>query len=99
LAEGGRLVIIGVGAGSEVSLQLGLLMGKRARISGSTLRARDRVAKGSVVEGVRRHVVPHLACGALGVPVCETFPFAEAARAYDRFEAGHKLGKVVLVAG
>ncbi len=98
LAEGGRVVVIGIGGGGEVSLHLGLLMGKRARISGSTLRGRDRVAKGSVIEGVRRHVLPHLASGALGVPVCDTFPFAEAARAYDRFEAGHKLGKVVLVA-
>ncbi len=99
LGVGGRIAVIGIGSGREVTLQLGAVMAKRARISGSTLRARDRVAKGSVVEAVRRHVLPHLASGALSVPVCATFTFAEAAAAYDRFEAGHKLGKVVLVAG
>ncbi len=98
LGVGGRIAVIGIGSGGEVALQLGAVMAKRARISGSTLRARDRVAKGSVVEGVRRHVLPHLASGALRVPVCATFGFAEAAAAYDRFEAGRKLGKVVLVA-
>lgn len=98
LATGGRVVVIGLGSGGEVQLQLGILMAKRARLSGSTLRARDRVAKAQVVEGVRRHVLPHLASGAIRVPVCETFGFAEATAAYERFEAGAKLGKVVLSA-
>jgi NADPH:quinone reductase-like Zn-dependent oxidoreductase len=71
-------------------------MASRARIMGSTLRARDRTAKAAVVDGVRRHVLPHLAAGEITIPVCETFPFAEAGRAYDRFEAGSKLGKIVL---
>jgi NADPH:quinone reductase len=75
------------------------VMGKRARLSGSTLRARDRVQKAAVLEGVRRHVLPHLASGAIRLPVCATFAFDEATRAYERFEAGAKLGKVVLVAG
>jgi len=99
LAVGGRMVVIGIGSGGEVPLQLGVLMGKRARLSGSTLRARDRVAKAAVVDGVRRHVLPHLASGAIRVPVCATFAFSEATRAYERFEAGGKLGKVVLVGG
>ena len=29
------------------------------------------------------------------VPVAETFPLAEAAPAYERFEAGGKFGKIV----
>ncbi len=97
LAERGRISVIGLGSGGEVQLQLGVVMAKRARISGSTLRGRDRVAKGLVIDGVARHVLPHLATGAITVPVCDTFAFAHAERAYDRFEAGGKLGKVVLV--
>ena len=31
------------------------------------------------------------------VPVAATFPLAEAASAYERFAAGAKLGKIVLV--
>jgi NADPH:quinone reductase-like Zn-dependent oxidoreductase len=72
-------------------------MGTRVRISGSTLRARDRTAKATVTDGVRRHVLPHLAAGEITIPIWETFSFAEAGRAYDRFEAGGKLGKIVLV--
>lgn len=94
----GRLVVIGVGSGAGVELNLFALMGKRARLSGSTLRSRNRAEKAVVVERVRRHVVPHLAGGALSVPVWATFPFAEAAAAYDAFQAGGKLGKIVLVA-
>ncbi len=96
LATNGRIVVIGIGSGGQVELNLGRIMATRGRISGSTLRARDRAAKATVVDGVRRHVLPHLAAGRISVPVCDTFPFAEAERAYDRFAAGHKLGKVVL---
>jgi NADPH:quinone reductase-like Zn-dependent oxidoreductase len=98
LAVGGRMVVIGIGSGGQVELNLGQVMATRARISGSTLRARDRVAKAAVVEGVRRHVLPHLGAGELEIPVCAAFPFPEPGAAYDRFEAGGKLGKIVLVA-
>jgi NADPH:quinone reductase len=97
LAPGGRIVVIGIGSGGQVEFNLGQLMGLRARISGSTLRARDRTAKATVVEGVRRHVLPNLAAGRLRVPVCDTVTFPEVERAYDRFAAGGKLGKIVLV--
>ncbi len=40
LAVGGRIVVIGVGAGAKVELNLLALMGSRATIGGSTLRAR-----------------------------------------------------------
>ena len=41
LAERGRICVIGVGAGAKVELNLVALMGKRARIHGSVLRARS----------------------------------------------------------
>jgi len=94
----GRVVVIGVGSGAKVEFNLSQIMGLRAQISGSTLRGRDRATKAMVVDGVRRHVLPSLASGALSVPVSATFPFAQAEAAYDHFEAGGKLGKIVLVA-
>ena len=42
-------------------------------------------------------MLPLVAAGALRVPVAETFPLAEAAAAYERFAAGGKLGKLVLL--
>ena len=98
LAGGGRVVVIGVaGGGNGLGLDLLLLMSKRGRISGSTLRSRDRQAKATVADGVAAHVLPLVRSGRLRVPVLEAFPLAEAAAAYDRFTAGGKLGKIVLV--
>ena len=41
--------------------------------------------------------MPAFASGDLSVPVAATFPLAEAEAAYERFEAGGKLGKIVLL--
>ena len=97
LAIGGRVVVIGVGAGPRLELDLLALMAKRAWIGSSTLRARDRVGKAIVANEVASHVLPLLSSGAVRVPVCDTFPMSEAASAYERFGVGSKLGKVVLV--
>jgi NADPH:quinone reductase-like Zn-dependent oxidoreductase len=98
LGVGGRLVVIGVGAGARAQIDFRLLMGKRARISASTLRARPLEEKALVVRRLERHVLPLLADGRVRVPVEATFPLAEAQAAYDRFAAGGKLGKIVLLA-
>jgi len=97
LATGGRICVIGVGAGFKAELNLLALMGKRARISGSTLRARPLEEKATLARRLERHVLPLLAAGAIEVPVAATFPLDEVAAAYERFTAGGKLGKVVLL--
>jgi NADPH2:quinone reductase len=98
LAIGSRVVVIGVGSGARIDLDLFTLMSRRARIGGSTLRARSRREKADVTAAVTAHVLPALAAGRLRVPVCETFALSDAARAYDRFGSGAKFGKVVLIA-
>ncbi len=96
LATGGRIVVIGVSAGAKAEINLLALMGKRARIHGSTLRARPLEEKALAARGVEREVLPLLAAGKVSVPVAEVFPLDQAAAAYDRFAAGGKLGKIVL---
>jgi NADPH:quinone reductase-like Zn-dependent oxidoreductase len=98
LATGARVVVIGVGGGARIELDLLALMGSRARLSGSTLRARSRTDKGLVAAGVASHVLPLVASGRVRVPVCATFPMGHPAAGYDHFAAGQKVGKVVLVA-
>ena len=71
-------------------------MAKRARIHGSTLRARPLEEKAAASRAVERHVLPLVENGTVKVPVHRTFPLAEAAAAYDLFAAGGKLGKIVL---
>jgi NADPH2:quinone reductase len=97
LATGGRIAIIGVGGGARAELDLLALMGKRGRIHGSTLRARPLEQKADAAQRVARHVLPALAAGRVRVPVAATYPMTDAAEAYDRFAAGAKLGKIVLV--
>ena len=98
LAIGGRIAVIGVGAGFRAEVNLLALMGAQARIHGSLLRPRPPAEKAAVAARVERHVLPLLASGALTVPVAATFPLADAAAAYERFAAGGKLGKIVLLA-
>jgi NADPH2:quinone reductase len=98
LATGGRISVIGVGAGATAEVSLLALMTARGRIHGSTLRARPVEEKALAARRIERHVVPLLAAGTVTVPIAETFPMDRAAAAYERFAAGGKLGKIVLVA-
>jgi putative PIG3 family NAD(P)H quinone oxidoreductase len=97
LATGGRISVIGVGAGAKVEVNLLELMGTRGRIHGSTLRARSLEEKAIVARRVERHVLPLLANGVVRVPLHSTFPMADASAAYEQFAAGGKLGKIVLL--
>jgi putative PIG3 family NAD(P)H quinone oxidoreductase len=96
LATEGRICVIGVSAGVKAGLNLLALMGKRARIHGSTLRARPLEEKANAARRLEREVLPLFETGVLEVPIAETFALADAAAAYDRFAAGGKLGKIVL---
>jgi putative PIG3 family NAD(P)H quinone oxidoreductase len=99
LETGGRIAVIGTGAGATAEINLGLVMMKRARIHGSTLRARPLELKAIATRAVERSVLPALAGGEIAVPIAETFPLERVADAYDRFRAGAKLGKIVLLPG
>jgi NADPH:quinone reductase-like Zn-dependent oxidoreductase len=97
LATGGRLMVIGVGAGATVELDLRKLMGRRSRLLASNLRSRALEEKADAARRVEHQALPLLAAGRLRIPVAATFPLADAQAAYDRFAAGGKLGKLVLV--
>jgi putative PIG3 family NAD(P)H quinone oxidoreductase len=96
LATCGRITVIGIGAGAKGELHLGALMAKRGRIHGSMLRARPLEDKALTARGVERSVLPLLAAGTVRVPIADTYPLDRAEEAYERFEAGGKLGKIVL---
>ena len=63
-----------MGAGAKGEINLGLLLMKRARIHGSTLRARPLEAKALTARAMERSVLPLLASGGVRVPIAETFP-------------------------
>lgn len=96
LAPGGRVCFIGVGAGPKTEFNALHLMGKRARIFGSTLRAAPLEEKAMLARRMERHVLPHFG-QQLQVPVDSTFPLDEVHEAYEYFSAGGKFGKVILI--
>ncbi len=99
LGIGGRIAVVGIGAGAKGDLHLGTLMAKRGRIHGSMLRPRPLEGKALTARAMERSVLPLLADGSVRVPIAVTFPLEQAEAAYERFEAGGKLGKIVLVMG
>ena len=96
LAPLGRICVIGIGAGAKAEINLALLMAKRGAIHASTLRARSLEDKAHAARLVERSVLPGFASGDLSVPVTATFPLEDVSAAYERFQAGGKLGKIVL---
>jgi NADPH:quinone reductase len=96
LSIGGRIVVIGIGAGAQAQLHLGALMSKRGRVQASTLRPRPLEEKALTARAMERSVLPLLADGAVRVPVAARYPIGEAEAAYARFQEGGKLGKIVL---
>jgi len=97
LAVGGRLVVIGLQGGRRGELDLGQLVGKRATIAGTTLRARPPAQKAAIVSGVRAAVWPLIAEGRIRPVIDSRYPMREAARAHARAESDPPLGKLLLV--
>lgn len=97
LATGARVVVIGVGAGPLMELDLLHLMSARALVRGSTLRARPLADR---VLATRRAGTAFAALwsrDAWRVPVADRHGLADVGIAYDRFAAGGHLGKHLLV--
>jgi NADPH:quinone reductase-like Zn-dependent oxidoreductase len=98
LSTGGRIVVIGVsGGGAKVEFNLLALMGKRATISGSTLRGRTTEEKAAVARALEHTAGALVAEGVITVPVAEAIPMERAGHAYERFQESGKFGKFVLV--
>ncbi len=96
LAPLGRIGVVGIGAGAQTELDLRALMYKRVRIFGTVMRARSLEEKAMMTRAVERAVMPGFVSGDLSVFVSATYPLDEVAAAYERFQAGGKLGKIVL---
>lgn len=99
LDTGGRIAVIGLGAGARAEIDLRLLMARRARVHGSTLRARPLDEKALAARRVEREVLPALAEHRVRVPLAGRYELGQVTAAYERFAAGTKFGKIVLVLG
>ncbi len=99
LATEGRLSIVATQGGRTGQLDIGKLMQKRAKVMGSTMRARTAAEKGEIAQRLLRDVWPMLPAKNPIRPVIDsTFPLAEARLAHQRMESGEHIGKIVLLA-
>ncbi|MFI1290820.1 NAD(P)H-quinone oxidoreductase [Streptomyces sp. NPDC020792] len=97
LAVNGRLAIIGMQGGAKGELNIGTLLGKRAAISATSLRARPLGEKAAIVAAVREHVWPLFADGHVRPVVDQELPMSDAAAAHRILEQSGHIGKVLLV--
>jgi putative PIG3 family NAD(P)H quinone oxidoreductase len=96
LATGGRLVVIGLQRGTRAELDLGVLLGKRASVRATTLRARPAEEKAAIVAAVREQVWPLIAAGRVRPVIDRVLPLAEAPEAHRLMENGSHFGKILL---
>ncbi|HVB19651.1 MAG TPA: zinc-binding dehydrogenase [Acidimicrobiales bacterium] len=96
LAPFARVVVIGVGAGSLLEVDLRTIMVKRLTLTGSTLRARSREEKTQVIERVAQTLLPLWRSGDLHVELSRVFDLEQIAEAYDYFAESGKFGKVIV---
>jgi putative PIG3 family NAD(P)H quinone oxidoreductase len=98
LAVNGRLSVIGSQGGRRAELDLLTLMGKRASIFATTLRARPAAEKNAIVQAVRDNVWPLIDSGQVKPVIDTELPMPDAAQAHQRLaESGHT-GKILLLA-
>src|SRR5712691_3413864 len=87
LATGGRLAVIGLQGGARGELDLGAMLGKRATVRATSLRARPTHEKAAIVAGVADLVWPLIAAGQIRPVIDTVLPLDEAAQAHRLMEA------------
>jgi NADPH2:quinone reductase len=100
LATDGQLVVIGMQGGVTGELNLGKLLSKRARIIGTTLRARPvsgANGKTAIVQAVTASVWPMIAEGRVRPVIGARMPIQDAGAAHRRLLAGKVIGKILLI--
>jgi NADPH2:quinone reductase len=96
LAPRGRIVVIGLMAGSSTDIQLGALLHKRATIIGTVIRARPIEEKIRVAQMLERELAPLFVEKKLTPVVDRVLPLAEARKAHEAMQKNETFGKIVL---
>ena len=97
LAMDGHLVMLGFLGGAKANdVDLLTILGKRAVITGSLLRARTKDEKAAIAEQLREYIWPVLEAGRCLPIIDQVFDYTDAAKAHARMEGGDHIGKIVL---
>jgi len=96
LALKGRLIFVGTTSGAKAEIDYSVVMRKRLRIMGTSLRTRSIEEKATATRLFAQHVVPLLASGKVRPVIDSVFGFDEVRAAHQRIESNESFGKVVL---
>jgi putative PIG3 family NAD(P)H quinone oxidoreductase len=99
LATGGRILCIATRDRTPASVDMGLLMRKRATLIGTTLRARPLSERVAIIAAVREQVWPLLAEGRIHPVIDSVFPLEDVPAAHRRMESSSHRGKILLRVG
>jgi putative PIG3 family NAD(P)H quinone oxidoreductase len=97
LTTRGRLIFVGTTSGSKAEIDYGILMRKRLKIMGTSLRTRSTEEKASATRLFAEQVVPLLASGQVRPVIDEVFKIDDVRAAHERIESNETFGKVVLM--
>ncbi len=96
LAQGGRLVLIGLMKGARAEIDLAAVMRRHLHIIGSTLRTRGVEEKARIVDAFMKRFGKGLESGAVRPTIDCVLPLAQVAEAHRRMQASAHFGKIVL---
>ena len=96
LATLGRLIFVGTTSGSKAEIDYSIVMRKRLRIMGTSLRTRSIEEKATATRLFAQHVVPLLADGSVRPVIDRVYKIDAVREAHQRIESNESFGKVVL---
>jgi tumor protein p53-inducible protein 3 len=97
LAPDGRMVMLAtIGGGEADNVNLRLILVKRLKVMGSTLRARDLDYRAGLTADFSERWLPLFAEGRLKPVIDTIYPWEQAAEAHRRIEANLNTGKIIL---
>ncbi len=96
LARLGRLVIVGLVAGSSATLDMGTVLRKRLRIFGTAMRTRSPDERAAAVAAFEHEALPLFAERRLRPIVDRVYTADQAPDAHRRMEANENFGKIVI---
>jgi len=90
------MVVVGLTAGAQGQLNMGVLLRKRLTVVGTVLRARPIEEKIALAREFSERIIPFFDNGRLRPVIDRVFSFAEIRAAHELMESNETFGKIVL---
>ncbi len=96
MAPQGRVLLVGLVAGRQTSVELDVLLTRRLRVTGTVLRSRPPEEKMALAQAAERSLLPLFRAGTLTPVVDAMYSMREAREALARMARNETVGKLVL---